>query len=370
MSVDASDIDSDFVKKLAAEMEHLEVAKLNDKSPEGAVDWYLYESPPTDIKESTVGDHADRLPYFLEYCEANGIDNINYLDKDFVGDYMEFVENHPKDVARSTYKAIICTTRKFLRRCARKGWVRDDLPPRIPTPTLERDDEVRSDIIPNEQAEAALEVMRKYHYASLQHVVWELLSRTSLRTCGARALDLDDYQQDEETGDWYLDVVDRPETETSLKKGEESEREILVDDFLKEVLDDYVADTRHNVADDHGREPLLATQYGRISSSTVRKYVYMWTRPCTYGDCPEGEDPEECEFAQTNDKAYKCPESVAAHAHRRGSVTFMVESGVSEETLSDRVDASPEVIRKWYSQASKSAKRQSRTPQIKSVFDG
>lgn len=52
---------------------------------------------------------------------------------------------------------------------------------------------------------------------------------------------------------------------------------------VREILDDYVAHKRPDVTDEHGREPLLATGRGRLSKSTIRKYVYKWSRPCVYG---------------------------------------------------------------------------------------
>jgi len=145
--------------------------------------------------------------------------------------------------------------------------------------------------------------------------VWAILSETGIRQSTLHAFDLDDYDAEER----YLAAVNREETGTRLKNGYDGEREVSISKDAAQAIDGYLEANRNPVTDEHGREPLLTTRNGRLQKSTIRQYVYAWSRPCAIGkDCPVGEDPDTCEAAQTNNAAYDCPESVSPHPIRRG----------------------------------------------------
>jgi integrase len=116
-----------------------------------------------------------------------------------------------------------------------------------------------------------------------------------------------------------------------------------------EVLDDYLTDQRPDVTDCYDRNPLLATPHGRVAKSTIRKYVYKWSRPCMVGaKCPHDRDPAECEAATELDRTSKCPSSVTPHPIRRGYITHLLQAGVPVEVVSDRCNVSPAIIEKHY----------------------
>lgn len=57
--------------------------------------------------------------------------------------------------------------------------------------------------------------------------------------------------------------------------------------------------------------PLLASSHGRITTGTLRDYVYRWTRPCAYGEgCPHDRDPDTREVRE-HGSASQCPASVS-----------------------------------------------------------
>ena len=99
-----------------------------------------------------------------------------------------------------------------------------------------------------------------------------------MRMGAAHGLDVDDYHPDAETP--HLDIVHRPETDTPIKNRKRGERPVAISSEVCEVIDDYLDHQRPDVTDDNGREPLLATTHGRAVKSTIRKYVYKWSRSC------------------------------------------------------------------------------------------
>lgn len=74
-----------------------------------------------------------------------------------------------------------------------------------------------------------------------------------------------------------------------------------------------------------------------------------------------GEDPETCSAAQTNNAASECPESVSPHPIRRGYITHLRANGVpTADVISDRCDANPETIERWYDMCMESERREVR----------
>jgi hypothetical protein len=120
------------------------------------------------------------------------------------------------------------------------------------------------------------------------------------------------------------------------------------------LLDDYIQSQRHDVEDDHGREPLITTTHGRPSLSTIRGTTYRLTRPCKVDQgCPHDRDPEECEAADGYDKASTCPSARSPHDLRRGAITAHLLDEVPKEVVSDRMDVSPDVLDQHYDRRSK-----------------
>ena len=208
----------------------------------------------------------------------------------------------------------------------------------IPEIDYENGDGVDEKQLDPEIAKAALAYLRKYEYADVEHVTMELLCQFGSRKNGLRGRDVSDFDPDEGT------LTFEHHTATPLKNDEGSEREVTLYGAVPEIIQDYLADKRPAAVDDEGREPLLTKGDGRISSSTLQKIAYMWTRPCAVGlGCPHDRDPAECEAAQTNNSAFKCPSSRAPHHIRTGYITDQKNQGVSAEAVAQRCDVSPRV---------------------------
>lgn len=102
------------------------------------------------------------------------------------------------------------------------------------------------------------------------------------------------------------------------------------------------------MTDENGREPLIATEQGRIATTTIRETAYKVTRPCYYtGECPYDRVIEDCEA--TNYGSYsRCPSSVSPHSIRRGAITNHLTEDVPEKVVSDRMNVSLDVLDKHY----------------------
>lgn len=320
---------------------------LDPLSPTDALDKYL-ETKESEYVQTTLDSHKSRLGKFIGWCQSEGIDNLNDLTGGDINDYRNWRRNdgNLNPVSEKTQQD---TLRVFIKFCEQIDAVKTGLSNDVISPSLNDDEGSRDAMVSNEQAREVLNYLGKYEYASLEHVVWVLLSETGMRTGGIRALDFDDYHS--EGTDPYLDVRHSPDEGTPIKNGNAGERYVSISEETCEVLDDYVADQRPDVTDDFGREPLLATSNGRVGRSTIRKYVYRWTRPCAIGhDCPHGKDIDTCEAAGGGDGASKCESSLSPHPVRRGYITHKLKSGVPMHVVSDRCNVTEEVIDEHYDQ--------------------
>lgn len=181
------------------------------------------------------------------------------------------------------------------------------------------------------------------YYADVEHVAMELMCQSGPRKSGLRGRDVDDF--DYKSG--VLSYKHRSGTE--LKNNEQSEREVTLYGDVPEIIRDYLDDLRPPVTGEDGREPLLTKGDGRISTSTLQKIAYKWTRPCAIGlACPHDRDPRECEAAQKNNAAYKCPSSRAPHHIRTGYITDQRNRGVSSDAIEQRCDVTPRVQDQHY----------------------
>jgi integrase len=193
--------------------------------------------------------------------------------------------------------------------------------------------------------------------------VLELLGHTGIRLGSLVALDLDDYDPEEQR----LELRHRPEADTGLKNGNEGERLVALGPYVCEVLDDWIDRQRPGVTDDNGRDPMLTTQHGRLSGTTVRETVYKATRPCYYGDdCPHNRNPDECEGADYGSYS-RCPSSVSPHSIRRGSITHHLSEDVPEKVVSDRMNVGQDVLDKHYDKRDEEVKVEQRRDYISGI---
>lgn len=283
-------------------------------------------------------------------------------------DVRKFQLRRREEVGVNTEKTLMDTLRVFLRWCERIDAVQPGLwkcakPPNVP------DEKKASDrALHREEAQPILDHLAKYEYASIEHVAWLLLVETGVRLGALRALDVEDYRSDCEPS--YVEVVHRPETGTPIKNGSEGERWIGLSDEACEIVDDYLAHQRPDVTDSYGREPLFATAQGRVAKTTIRKYIYKWSRPCEIGlECPHDRVPEECTAATDVDRASKCPSSLTPHPIRRGYITYLLLSGVEIGVVCARCNVSPAIIEQHYDVRSEEDKMRQRQDVLREILN-
>lgn len=318
---------------------------LEPLDPEMAAELFL-EHKATDCTDSTVRNHRSRLKHFLEWCKEESIDNLNDLSGRDLQRYRLWLADK-EDLNALTMKNMTSGFRVFLKWAGSIEAVPEDLYSKLMVPRVRRSEQSNEDILEAEQAEKLLSHLSRYKYASMHHVLLAVFWETGMRMGTAHSIDLTDVYFDEER----IEIVHRPEEGTTLKNGESGERYVAISTELAEMLKDHVDTLRHDVTDDHDREPLLTTEYGRMPRSTMRRKVNRITAPCYLNEpCPD------CE--QGTDR--KCPEAVSTHAIRRGSITHFLTEDVPVEVVSDRMDVSRKVLDKHYDKRSEEVKLEQR----------
>lgn len=296
------------------------------------------------------GQYNRKINYLKEYLQAEiDADTTDHLTSEDIERYDEWRKYESLDreepLSNTTLRDDMYLFREFVRYMIKHRMVPVRFEKLIEIPVVDygSGEGVDQKKLDPELAKASLEYLRKYRYADVEHVTIELLCESGPRNGGLHGRDVDDFDYDESVLEY------EHSEETELKKDEDSEREVKLFGDVREIVQDYLDDQRPNETDENGREPLLTKGDGRISKSTIRKIAYKWSRPCAVGlDCPHDQDPDECEAAQRNNRAYKCPSSRAPHHIRTGYITDQKNRGVSSDGIEQRCDVSPRVQETHY----------------------
>lgn len=330
---------------------------LDPLAPAQALDMY-FDRRRDELSRQSRQSHRYRLEAFVDWCDENGIYNLNDLDARDLHAYR--VDRREDGLKPVTLQGQISTVRQYLRVAASLNAVPEALPEKMLLPRVGVDDQSSDKKLESGRASAILEYLDRYQYASRTHVELLLMWRTSCRRGALRALDLKHFDRDEPA----LELRHRPETGTPLKNGLRSERDVALLPAVAQVVADYVDGPREDTTDEHGRAPLLTTRQGRPSLTTIQNDIYSITRPCEIGEpCPHGEDPDTCEATEHN-KASKCPSSRAPHHVRTGSITAHRDSGTPKAILSDRADVSEGILDEHYDKASQREKMRRRRREL------
>ena len=328
--------------------------KLEPIDPDTAFELYIAEKE-TSVADATLAAHRSRLGFLLEWCEERDIENLNNLTGRKLQEFRLWRRN-AGDLTKVSEKTQMDTLRVFIKWLESIDAVEQDLHKKVRSPDVTPAENSRDVMLEADDAEAMLTYLRRYEYASLRHVTATLLWHTMLRMGSIRALDIEDYDPEEQS----LTLRHQPDTDTPLKNKRQGERIIAVSNDVCLVLDDWVREKRPEVTDDYDRQPLLSTTHGRVGRTTIRTYCYQITRPCKYGqECPHDRDESDCEAAGL-DSPSECPSSVSPHPFRRGAITHFLQSDVPETVVSDRANVTKDVIDQHYDQRSDTEKMEQR----------
>lgn len=310
--------------------------------PQTAVEWYL-EDRANELAASSLKSHEYQLNHFIQWCEEERIENLNTLTGRQLHRFRLW-RRADGDLNKVSEKKQMDTCRIFIRWLESIDGVEQDLSEKVMSPSLTPEENSRDVMLESERASEVLKHLKKYQYATVEHVAISLMWHTMMRTGSVHALDVGDYRSDEQ----YVEVRHRPDTATPIKNKSRGERLVALSDQMCVLLDDWLAMKRPDVTDGYGREPLLASSQGRLSKSALRTYVYQWTRPCVYAnECPHQRDPSDC-VAMNRDAASKCPSTVSPHAIRRGSITHSLNSDMPENAVCGRANVSQQVLSQHY----------------------
>ena len=333
-------------------------------SLDDVIEFYL-DTNPWGVQPTTVTAYRGRLKHFQEFCREHEIEYLGDIRPNTLDEFQNYLREESSLGATSSIKGCLAALRKFLQYCERRGVFDHGFHKLVILPTLTKHEGQDERWLGRENAKEIVDYLETYRPFTKEHVVWAILSETGIRQSTLHAFDLDDYDAEER----YLAAVNREETGTRLKNGYDGEREISISKDAARAIDGYIEANRNSATDENEREPLLTTRNGRLQKSTIRQYVYAWSRPCAIGkDCPVGEDPDTCEAAQTNNAAYDCPESISPHPVRRGYITHLRANGVpTEDVISERCDANPDTIEQWYDMSTESDRREARRSYVEDL---
>ena len=326
----------------------------------------LYLNARTDISQKTERTHDKRITRFVNWCEAQDIENLNTLTGRRCHRYKieSFAEKeNGGEYSEETIRGYIDTLRVFLQFCVTIDAVDAALPEKVQSP---RPENSRTETLEAEQATSILASLHKYDYASIRHLTLTLMWQIGLRVGAIHSLDVSDY--DPATN--RLHVTHQPHQDTALKNGWDGERIVAISDSTAELIEDYLAQHRHDVTDDHGRRPLITSKQGRRSITSLREIIYNMTKPCEFADtCPHDRDPSDCEATQRREWASKCPSTVSPHPIRRGAITNMLRNGVPKAVVSDRCDVSSDTLDEHYNQLEADERAERRRDYLDDAFD-
>lgn len=328
--------------------------------PEEALELYLQDKQ-REAANSTIRSHQSRLGHFIEWCEEEGIDNMNDLTARRAHEHRVWRRNAgDRDPNNVTMKTAMDTFRVFIRWCESIDAVPNGLSEKILSPDLDKHENERSDMLDPDAGDAVLNHLDKYEYGTREHVVHLLIWRCLLRRGGIRALDTDDVITTDDEHGPHLRIRHRPDTGTPLKKKGDGERRVALKPGTLEVIQDYIATHRTDVTDEHDRDPLVTT-VGRPHLQTLQADSYAVTRPCiSTGECPHDKDIRACDAAANRSRAYECPSSKSPHAVRRGAITRALNADVPERVVSDRASTSVAVLESNYDERSQRDKMRQR----------
>lgn len=312
----------------------------DDLTISDAVDEYLSDKS-IEAKEGTVQSHQYRLSQFIEWCDEIGIQYLSDLHPTHFREFRKW--RHDDGLAKITLKTHMDTLRVFIRWCETYGYVDEGMSEAVVSPSLDKGDGVDLEAIEIPRAQRIKDYLRKYEYATREHVVFELIWHTTMRNCTVRSLDVADFNREKQT----LTIRNRSDEGTRLKKGEDSERDMNLNDDVAQIMADWIDDKRPDVTDEYGREPLIAWESGRPPTQSIAKDVYWVTTPSYIGEECSCDD---CEATCANN-AYQCEDSMSPKRVRKASITHHLNQGWPDQVVADRADNSVDIIREHYDTA-------------------
>ncbi len=193
----------------------------------------------------------------MRWCDEKDINNLNRLTG---RDLQEFRlwRKEQGDINLMTLNNLTSAIQVFLKWAGSVEAVRPNLHEKVMVPQVSPSDEQSDAMLEADDAEAILEYLETYHYASEGHVVFAVLWETGMRIGALWSIHLADVDCEQD----HVTLVHRPDEGTTLKNGASGERPVAITPELATVVDDYIDGIRIDQTDEYGREPLITTTKG------------------------------------------------------------------------------------------------------------
>lgn len=295
-------------------------------------------------REASVSTYYYQLKHFVEWCEEKDITPIRNVTGWYLDEYETY--RRGRGIKLITLNKELITLRKFLNYCANIEVVDESLPGKVDPPRVPPEERVNEERLHPDDAKALFDYYEESEYGSRAHCILALAWYTGARVGALRALDLGDYDPQNQSVLFLHRPAGRKDG-TPLKNGPDGERAVGLRRKVCDIVDAYIANERHDVYDRNGRQPLITSEVGRPTTGSLGAWMCQATLPCLHSPCPHGKDRPTCEYTQYA-RASRCPSSRSPHRVRTGSITWQLNCGVPIEKVAKNVNTSIRVIREHY----------------------
>jgi len=170
-------------------------------APDTAVELYLADRE-SEVAQATLYSHKSRLGHFVCWCTNNQLTNLNELTGRQLHEYRLW-RRRDGDLAPASEKGQMDTLRVFIRWLESIDGVTQDLHTKVRSSSLDPSDDVSDLMVDSGQATKILGHLETYRYASREHVILTLLWHTMMRVGAVHALDVDDYDSQQQLIDQF-----------------------------------------------------------------------------------------------------------------------------------------------------------------------
>jgi site-specific recombinase XerC len=318
-----------------------------------------------DRSPATIAQYKRTIPDFIDYAAEQSITTPGELTTNLIDAYDSTLRaRYGSDATILTYTKNVRTWLDWLNT---RGLCDDTLVAMLSKEELGLSPNARDIAIPAKYAQHILKQLRTRAQGTPVHAVMEFIWNGGPRLGDAHSADCKDFQPDSNT----IAFRHRPDEGTRLKNGSErdnkpgdGERNILVSDTVVQALQLYIGTERPDTTDEYGREPLFATERGRASKSTLRRWLYEATS-CRWA--PESRDGPVCD-GDCDPDSNVCPYSYHPHAIRRGAIVHHLSNDLRRDRASERFDVAVPTLKRHYDPRTKDRKKQDRADAVRQVW--
>lgn len=175
------------------------MSNLEPIPPEQAVKMF-HDAMIDEHSASTQDSNKSRLRTFLEFCDEEGIEELNELSGRDIYLFRTWRREGQGDnrgpVKRVTFKGNLATLRRFLRFAADIDAVPAKLYEQVTLPTMKNGEDVSDSTLSADCAIEILDYLEDAQPGSCDHIIVFLLWKTGARTGAIRGLDFRDLDLD------------------------------------------------------------------------------------------------------------------------------------------------------------------------------